>query len=137
MGFIPMARNLGITGSAMNGEIAFPMIATQDIAKEAAERLIVLDFEGHTVKELLGHRDVSLREATEILGAAAKLENLVYREFPYEEAEKGLQQAGMSPDVARSYIELQRCVNERIAITDAVRTPENTTETSIEDFAQV
>jgi uncharacterized protein YbjT (DUF2867 family) len=137
MAFIPMIRNMGVSGSAVKGDIKFPMIATRDISKEAAERLILLDFKGHTVKELLGQRDLSMNEAMGILGAAAKIKELKYVEFPYDEAEKAVQQAGISPDMARSYIELQRCVNEGVAITDAVRTPENTTETSIEDFAKV
>jgi uncharacterized protein YbjT (DUF2867 family) len=137
MAFIPMIRNMGMSGSAVKSDIVFPMIATQDIAKEAAERMIMLDFSGHTVKELLGQRDVSMREAMGILGAAAKITDLKYVEFPYDEAEKAIQQAGLSADMARSYVELQRCVNDGLAITDAVRTPEKTTETSIEDFAAV
>jgi uncharacterized protein YbjT (DUF2867 family) len=135
MAFIPMIRNMGMCGSAVKGDIAFPMIATRDIAAEAVERLILLDFKGHTVKELLGERDVSMNEAVAILGAAAKIKDLPYVEFPYDEAETAVRGAGLSADMARSYIELQRCVNEGIAITDAVRTSENTTETKIEDFA--
>lgn len=137
MAFIPMIRNMGMSGSAVKGDIALPMIATQDIAREAADRLIMLDFKGHTVKELLGQRNVSMREAAGILGAAAKIKDLKYVEFPYEDAEKAIQQAGMSPDVARSYVELQRCLNDGVAITDAARTQENTTKTPIEQFAKV
>lgn len=137
MAFIPMIRNMGMAGSAVKGDIAFPMIAAKDVAKEAAERLIMLDFSGHIVKELLGQRDLTMNEAMRVLGEAARIKNLKYVEFPYDEAEKAIQQAGLSPDMARSYIELQRCVNEGIAITDAVRTPDNTTETSIEEFARV
>jgi len=137
MAFIPMIRNMGICGSAVKGDIEFPMIATQDIAKEVAERLIMLDFKGHTVKGLLGRRNVSMNEAARILGAAADIKDLKYVEFSYEDARQAILKAGMSPDVARSYIELQRCVNEGIAITDADRTTENTTETSIEQFAKV
>lgn len=137
MAFIPMIRNVGMSGSAVNGDIAIPMIATRDIAKEAAERMVKLDFTGHTVKELLGQRNVTMSEAMGILGKAAHIEGLKHMQFPYDEAEKAIQLAGLSADMARSYTELQRCLNEGIAITDAKRTAENTTETPIEEFAEM
>ena len=135
LGYIPLVKAMGVNGSAMKGDIPVPMIATKDIARVAADHLLKLDFSGHTFEELLGQRDVSMEEATRILGKAAGID-LEYAQFPYEEAEIGMASAGLSRDMARSYVELQRCVNEGLAITDAARTEENTTETPIEEFAQ-
>jgi len=136
LNYIPLVKAMGVNGSAMKGDIPVPMIATKDIAEVAADHLLELDFSGHTFEELLGPRDVSMEEATKILGKAAGIDDLKYTQFPYQEAEIGMANAGLSRDMARSYVELQKCVNEGIAITDAVRTEENTTETPIEEFAE-
>ena len=44
------------------------MIATKDIARVAMGHLLERDFSGKVVRELLGPRDVSLSEATQIIG---------------------------------------------------------------------
>lgn len=63
------------------------------------------------------------------------MEHVKYFEVPYENAENALKKLGMSEDVARSNVQFQRCINEHIAISDAVRTAQNTTRTPIEEFA--
>jgi uncharacterized protein YbjT (DUF2867 family) len=129
---IDLIRSRGIMGSAIRGDTRFPMIATKDIAAFAAERLVKRDFAGSSVRYLLGERDLSMIEATDIIGRKINRPSLVYVMFPYDEAEKSLISAGLSPDVSRLYVEMSRAFNDGRII--AKRTAENTTPTSFEVF---
>jgi uncharacterized protein YbjT (DUF2867 family) len=130
---IDLIKSKGINGDALRGDTKFPMIATKDIAAHAAERLTKRDFTGSSVRYLLGQRDLGMIEATEIIGKKINKPGLAYVMFPYEEAEKGLIAAGLSPDVSRLYIEMSRAFNEG-RIRQETRTAENTTPTSFETF---
>ncbi|NBC25758.1 MAG: hypothetical protein GVY08_07925 [Bacteroidetes bacterium] len=112
------------------------MIATKDIAAFAAERLLKLDFEGYSHHYLLGERDLSFPEATRVLGEAIGRPDLKYVSLSYEEAKQGLMQIGFSEDVADRYNEFMKSLNEGKITGHAGRTPETTTPTSIEEFAQ-
>jgi uncharacterized protein YbjT (DUF2867 family) len=130
---IDTIKQMNIMGSAIQGNMKIPMIATQDIANFAAERLIKRDFSGMPVKDLLGQRDLSMNEAAEIIGRKIDLPGLRYVQFSYEDTEKALADMGFSADVARLFIEMSRAFNE--GMIDTPRTRENTTKTPFEDFA--
>ena len=133
---IPMIREMGIMGSPAKPDLRHPLIATRDVGAVAAERLNRLDFKGKTVLELLGQREVSMTEVTKILGAAIGKPDLPYVQFSYEDAENGMIQAGLSPDVAKQLVEIDRAINEGL-IKFVPRTAENTTPTTIEEFAKI
>jgi uncharacterized protein YbjT (DUF2867 family) len=131
---IDLIRSKGINGSAIRGDLKFPMIATRDVASAAAERLIEKDFTGSSIEVLLGERHISMVDATEIIGRKIGKPGLAYVMFPYDEAEKGLIAAGLSPDMSRLSIEMSRAINEGRVFGNIVRTPVNTTPTSFETF---
>lgn len=131
---IELIKGKGINGSAARGDLKFSMIATKDIAREIADRLVSRDFTGSSVKELLGERDLTLIEATSIIGKKIGRPDLSYVMFPYDEAESGLRDAGFSPDVSRLYIEMIRASNEGKIYGLKGRTAEGTTATSLEEF---
>lgn len=133
IGNIDLIRSKGINGGASRGDLKLPMIATKDIAAYAAERLLRRDFAGSSVRYLLGHRDLSMIEATAIIGRKINKPDLAYVMFPYEEAEKGMVAAGLSSDMSRLYIEMSKAFNDGHIKTEK-RTPENTTVTSFETF---
>jgi uncharacterized protein YbjT (DUF2867 family) len=133
---IPLIKSMGILGSPMKGDLQLAMIATRDIGVAAADRLLKLDFTGKSVQELLGQRDLTMKEAARILGTAIGKPDLPYVQFTYEDAEKGMMQAGLPPDIAKSYVEMVRALNEGV-IHFVPRTPKNTTPTSIEEFAGI
>ena len=133
---IGLIKGQGINGSPLKADVAIPMIATQDIA-EAACGLLLKGFSGKSVRELLGPRDVSMAEATRILGAAIGKPDLKYVQFPYADAEKAMQGMGFSADLARLFIEMNRGFNDGIIRPAAKRSPESTTPTRLEDFAKV
>jgi uncharacterized protein YbjT (DUF2867 family) len=109
---IDLIKSKGINGNAIRGDLKIPMIATSDIAAYAADRLVKRDFWGATVQYLPGPRDLSLTEATEIIGGKIGRPGLSYLMFPYDEAEKRMVAMGLSPDMSRQYIEMNRAFNE-------------------------
>jgi uncharacterized protein YbjT (DUF2867 family) len=135
MSNIDLIRSKGINGGAGRGDLKLPMIATNDIAAYAAEHLVKKDFAGSSVRYLLGQRDLSMIEATEIIGRKINKPDLVYVMFPYDEAEKGMIAAGLSPDMSRLYVEMNRAFNEG-RIKAEKRTTENTAPTSFETFCE-
>ena len=56
---LDMIKENGINGSALRGDMPFPMIATADIARVAADALLKLNFNDKSVQELLGPRPVA------------------------------------------------------------------------------
>jgi uncharacterized protein YbjT (DUF2867 family) len=133
--YIPMIKNMNMAGSAIRGNQKFAMIAAKDIAAFVADRLIKKDFTGKSVNDLLGQRNVSMNEVITILGKKINKPDLKYVQFSYEDAEKGLVAAGVSEDLSRLLIEMSRALNEGLFAVNVQRTKENTTATSIEEFA--
>lgn len=133
---IPLIKNAGINGSAARADVARAMIATRDIAAVAAEYLIAPAFDGYTVRELLGPRDYTYREATSILGAAIGKPDLAYVEFSYEDFHKGILGAGFSPSAADALVESTRAHNEGRIQSTVSRNESNTTPTTLEVFAR-
>lgn len=133
---IDMIKKMNIMGSALRGDLSFPMIATKDIAKFTAERLLKEDFSGISVRDLLGQRDISMNEAAAIIATKINKPDLKYVQFSYEDTEKALVGMGFSIDIAKLFVEMNKAINERLIMGNP-RTVENTTETSFEEFAEI
>jgi len=131
-----LIKGQGINGSPMVPDVPLPMIATRDIAKAAAERLAKRDFKGHSVQELLGPRDVTMKEVTAVLGKAIGKPDLPYVQFAYADAEKAMAGMGLSADTARLFVEMYKAFNDRIIRPQSGRTAQNSTPTTLEEFAQ-
>ncbi len=134
---VDLIKKMGINGSALKGDVAFPMIATQDIAQVAAEALMTLHFKDKSIQELLGPRDLSLQEATTLIGKAIGKPDLQYVQFTYDDTQKALLGMGFSPDLARLFVEMSRGSNEGLMKPTQGRTPKSTTPTTFEEFAKV
>ncbi len=133
---VGVIKNAGVNGSPMEPNLPMPMIATKDIAAYIAPVLERADFEGKSVRELLGNRDVTMVEATRVLGEATGKPDLQYVQFAYEDARQALLGIGMSQSVADAYIEMYRGFNEGKIQATEERSPENTTPTTLEEFAR-
>jgi uncharacterized protein YbjT (DUF2867 family) len=131
---LPLIRSQRINGSAVNGDLRFPMVATRDVAQEAAERLARRDFAGHQVKLLLGPEDVSLRQATGAIGALLGIADLPYVELPPAEMRRALAGAGMSEEAASVMVDMQLALNDGRYFNGVRRTPATTTPTRLEEF---
>ncbi len=73
---VPMVQEQKMNGSAIRGDLPFPMIACVDIAERAATHLLHREFASHSVETILGPKDVSMEEATRKLGAALGIPDL-------------------------------------------------------------
>ena len=133
---IDIIKNMGIVGSPVTADVSQPVVATQDIADVAARRLSALTLSGHEIEYILGERNLSYTEITKVLGKALGKENLNYVPFPYREAKMGMVHMGLSENIAGLLIELAEGINNGKVLDHYVRTPENTTKTTIEEFAE-
>lgn len=133
---INMIQMMGLYGGALKGNLAIPMIATRDIGVYAAERLLKLDFNGKTTRELLGERDLSMNEVTAIVGKALNKSDLRYAQFPYGQVQQVLTQMGTPSKTAGYLIEMFEGINNGIVVATESRSAENTTPTSIETFVK-
>jgi uncharacterized protein YbjT (DUF2867 family) len=131
---LPLIESQKVNGSAIAADLAFPMIATRDVAREAAERLHRRDFTGHQARLLLGPEDVSMREATRAIGERLGIPDLPYVEFPPESVEEALRAAGMTGEVARLLVEMQLALNAGAFYAGIERTPGPTMPTRLADF---
>lgn len=134
---VGMIQHMGITGGAMRPDLQFPMIATRDIAAKAAELLDAGNFDSHSVHYLLGPHNYSQQDATTAIGQALGRPELPYVSFSYEDAKKGMMQAGLSESMASLYGEMIRTMNEEKAMVHEERTAARTTPTTLEEFVQI
>jgi len=133
---ISMIQGMGIFGHALLPDLKLPMIATPDVGNYAAQRLLDLDFSGKQTRELLGQRDLSMAEATTIIGRGIGKPDLRYEQFPCDQIQQVLEQTGMSPKKAAVYIEMFTAINAGVLAAQEPRSLENTTLTSFEEFVQ-
>jgi uncharacterized protein YbjT (DUF2867 family) len=131
---LPLIHAQGVNGSALDGDVAIPMIATQDVAAEAAARLLRRDFNGHQAKQLLGPEDVTMRAATQAIGQRLGLPELPYVQLPPDGVRAALAGAGMSEEAAALMVEMQLAINQGRKLAGARRTAETTTPTTLEAF---
>ena len=133
---LPIIRHQGVNGGAIAPDVKMAMIATRDIGAAAVAAIVARDFTGVEVRNLLGPRDLSMAEATRILGAAIGKPDLAYVQFPYDAFAGALVQAGLTPDMAGLYAEMSRAFNDGIVKVVGGRTPASATPTTFESFAK-
>lgn len=132
---IPVIRSQGVLGSPVRADVPIPMVATKDIAEAASRLLREGTFTGHSVRYLLGPRDLTMSEAARILGEAIGIPGLKYVAFPEDEARKAMLGMGMSRSVVESLLEMERGFNAGSIRPTQGRNAENTTPTTLEEFA--
>src|SRR5271170_2337464 len=133
---IGMIHAIGLFGHALLPDLKIPMAATRDVGDYAAQRLLHLDFSGKQTRELLGERDLSMREATAVIARVIGKPDLRYQQFPYDQVQQVLVQLGVPPKGAAMYIEMYKAINAGVLVPLEPRSKENTTTTSIEQFVQ-
>jgi uncharacterized protein YbjT (DUF2867 family) len=134
---IPLIHEHGFAGSAVRGDQKIAMIATRDIADRAAGYLLERDFSGKSYQDLLGQRDLTMQEAFTIIGRRIGIIDLKYVQFAYEDAAKELVGMGLSANFAALIIEMSKALNTGMFAVNRPRTAENSTPTSIEEFATI
>ncbi|UCG61025.1 MAG: NmrA family NAD(P)-binding protein [Candidatus Zixiibacteriota bacterium] len=133
---IDMIKSQNMVGAPLDGAFRFPTVAIQDVANVACDYLTKATFTGHTVRNLLGQRDINYNEIVKVLGQAIGNKNLKYVQFPYEQAQTAMVNTGISDSVAAALTETMKTTNEGPFLAEAHRTPESSTPTSIEEWAK-
>src|ERR1700729_3681586 len=124
---IGMIHGMGMVGNALLPDLKLPMIATRDVGDYAAQRLLDLDFSGKQTRELLGERDLSMTEATAVIGHGIGKPDLRYEQFPYDRVQQVLTQMGISSKKAAVYIEMFKAINAGLLAAAEPRSPLNST----------
>jgi uncharacterized protein YbjT (DUF2867 family) len=131
---LPMVQARQVNGSAIDPDLPIPMVATRDVAAEAAGRLARRDVAGHQVRLLLGPEDVTMAAATRAIGDRLGLPDLPYVQFPPEGVRAALAGAGLSEEAAALMVEMQLAMNRGWPFAGVRRTAEAATPTTLETF---
>lgn len=131
---IGVIKAMGMAAGPLLPELKLQMTATRDIGIAAAESLLKLDFSGQQTRELHGQRDISMTEATAIIGARVGKPDLAYVHLADEQVRPALIEIGMSPSVADLILELSAALNSGHSVALEKRSAQNTTATSYETF---
>ncbi len=127
-------RSTGTLPGGLRAEVPIPWIATQDIGAYAAARLAAHDFSGHSVQELHGQRDISMKEAASIVGNAIGMPTLEYVQLPNTVLETVLLQIGLPKKTTELIVEMWDGANAGLISPLEARSEKNTTPTTLESF---
>jgi uncharacterized protein YbjT (DUF2867 family) len=133
-GTLGLIKHQGINGGAIEPGVEMQTIAAADIGVVAAEALRKPDFTGVVVRELRGPRDLTMPEATRLIGKAIGKPDLPYVRFPDQGYVAGLESAGFHSDSARLFLEMAQAFNKG-TIGPQPGTEKARTATSFESFA--
>lgn len=111
-----LVKTQGIDGGAAAPDVPVPTIAATDVGAFAAERLRARDFSGTRVHQLLGPRDLTMRETARLLGERIGKPDLPYVQFADGDYLEGLVGMGFPEPVARLFLEMSHALTDgRIA----------------------
>ena len=129
---LPTILHDGSIYSSIPGSVTAPQNATRDIAEIAAEYLLA-PRSGHHVIDVVGPQDLSFDRSAEILGRTIGKPIRVVS-VPGEALKQGLKQAGISPEMAELYVEMEEALGAGLA--HEFRGDENRVgKTTYEEFA--
>jgi uncharacterized protein YbjT (DUF2867 family) len=124
----------GIVADSVAADLPLPMVATRDVATIAAEALAAPGRTAGGVRELLGPRDLSRREAVGVIGRRIGRPALRYVQLGYDEMAASLLAAGLSSSFATLYVEMTQAINDRRIRPRGGRSAANATPWRFEDF---
>jgi uncharacterized protein YbjT (DUF2867 family) len=127
-------RMMGSAAGPLRPDLKLPMIASRDVGAAAAEALLQLNFRGKQTQELLGQRDLDMREVAAIIGRAIGKPNLGYVQASDEQFHAALIQLGMSQNMADLLLEMSKALNSGHMKALETRNHNNTTSTAYESF---
>ena len=131
---VNVIQQMGATAGPLKADLQVPMIASRDIGPFAADALLRLEFRGHQAQELLGQRDLTMKEVAAIVGQAIGKPELEYRQISYDQFRGFLMQMGTSQRTADMMAEMAEAQNSGYVQALEARSQRNTTPTSYEQF---
>jgi len=136
-GAIESIKQYNMIGTPIKSDLTFSMVATEDIAETATQKMLNLDFKGKSVQYVLGPKDMQYSEITQAIGTKLGKPDLNYLQISYDDAREYFIKSGMSESFSDNIVELTKGMNEGIILEDVKRTSESTTPTTLEDFATI
>jgi uncharacterized protein YbjT (DUF2867 family) len=134
LAFIPVIRNQGAIVSNYGGDDKEPWVSPTDIAAAAA-KAITQPFTGRTI-QYLASDEVSPNEVAAVLGAAIGQPDLQWKAIPDEQLLNGMVTAGMNPEIARGFVEMNASRRGGVLYQDYDRHPPVLGRVKMTDFAK-
>ena len=131
---LPAIAAQGFNADAVDPDVPLPAVAAEDVGAAAAAALLARDWQGVAVRELLGPRDLTYREATRIIGAAIGRPDLAYVQLPDAAMAAALVAAGYAPAAAALHVETARAFNDGTVAAAGARSAANSTGRTFEAF---
>jgi uncharacterized protein YbjT (DUF2867 family) len=131
---LPAIAAQGFNADAVDPDVPLPAVAAEDVGAAAAAALLARDWQGVAVRELLGPRDLTYREATRIIGAAIGRPDLAYVQLPDAAMAAALVAAGYAPAAAALHVETARAFNDGTVAAAGARSAANSTGRPFEEF---
>jgi uncharacterized protein YbjT (DUF2867 family) len=132
----PEIKNSGNIAMSLREDLPIPMVATRDIALKIAELLDVLKFTGSSVFEFVGPQEMTMIEATKVIGKAIGKSDLKYVPLSYEQDEKRMIDSGMKHQVAKLMVEMWRAFNDGKIVLTQQLTPEHRGKTTFNEYSK-
>jgi len=119
---------------AIAADLPLSIVIPQDVAEYAARRLRMLDFSGHSVQELLGAGEITMRELAHVIGKSLGKPGMKYVQLARPAVERWLSRVGLPPCSAGRVLDLWDKVNDGKLQPLETRITNHATPTSVEDF---
>ena len=119
----------------VHGSRRLPMIATADIARAAADRLLDDQWTGRNVRGLHGPADLSFDEAAELISRGVGF-RVRHVRVPDDTARRAMRSMGLADNVVEEMLEMYRAMDSGLLAPAERRTRETTTPTTLERFAR-
>jgi uncharacterized protein YbjT (DUF2867 family) len=125
----------GTFATPFSADRPMPMVSAGDVGHRAAD-VLMADDPGERIQELRGARDYTMEEATAIMAQAMRRGSVRYHQVPLAQALEGMVAGGLSRSFAAAVVETARSFNSGEPWGSGMRTPANTTPTSLEQWAR-
>jgi uncharacterized protein YbjT (DUF2867 family) len=130
-----MVKTMGVLAAPAPSAAPLALVATADVGGYAAQRLATPNFEGFEVVNLLGPRMLTFAEVTAAIGKAVGKLDLAFVQTSYEEAARGMVEAGVPRGLADLYVEMYQGAAQGL-LAPETGTPVVHTATTFEQFAE-
>ena len=130
--FIPSIKTQGAIVSNYGGDVKKPWVSPLDIAAVIAEE-IEKPFEGRKIRYIASD-ELSSNEVAKILGEAIGKPDLKWIVIPDEQLLNGMIAAGMNPQVAKGFVEMNASIHSGVLYEDYYRNKPTLGKVKLKDF---
>ncbi|MFE6685839.1 NAD(P)H-binding protein [Streptomyces sp. NPDC057743] len=131
---VDSVRELHRISAPFDPDLPLPFVSTRDIGDRAADELANGRWRGREILELQGEREVSMREATDLIAKAVGVDDLAYEQVSIDRFHAELRRMGVSANVADMMAEVGTSLNLRHTRMQQPRSTRTSTPTSLERF---